>query len=91
MENDIMQTEGSAETGGYCIEIYVGADGAISVATESKAEEQGEGGENEGRTPVSSIKEALTMALDIYKSNGNAGNEQQDFDSGYGGKSVVKV
>ena len=68
-----------AEDTGYTIEIKVSGDGSITVSSESANEEAGEesaeGGEAaeapEG-TPVKSIKEALTLVLDIYRNDGQA-------------------
>lgn len=62
------------ETGGYSIEIKVGADGSITVAQESGEMEAAEH-ENveapEGQ-PAKDIKEALKMVLAIYNGNGTA-------------------
>lgn len=75
---------------GYCIEIHVGADGKISVDVEPEAdeaaEEQGEGGESSKGQPVSGFKEALQVAMDIYKNDGqiqDAGAGDSDFAEGF--------
>jgi hypothetical protein len=82
-------------SGGYCIEIHVGADGKLSVEVESEAEEaQEEGAEAGGEagetgSPASSIKEALTMALAIYKNNGQMPDDtgaDEAFQQGVSGK-----
>jgi membrane protease subunit (stomatin/prohibitin family) len=85
----------SSAGGGYTIEITVTADGQISVGVESADQESAEesggasGGADtdSGAVPAKSIKDALTMALQIYKSNGQApqaDTSDQDIDAGYG-------
>lgn len=81
--------------GGYTICIKVGADGQIYVGLENPAAEAAESPEQEaaeesGLQPVKSIKDALTAALEIYRSNGQAPEDsasmQDEFQSGYKGK-----
>lgn len=84
--------------GGYTICIKVGADGQISVGVEDEAAEaqagaespEQESAEESSLQPVGSIKEALTAALDIYRSNGQApedsGAMQDEFTSGFKGQ-----
>lgn len=94
-----MQPQTEDSTGGYEICIRVGADGALSVGVEREGAEEAQamppgGGQpmemmaaDEGAAyvPVGSIKEALTMALDIYRAEGQMPDDggQAEFDSGY--------
>lgn len=88
-----MSTEQSAGTG-YTIEIAVSADGKISVGCESAAAEGAEAGA-EGAPeaamatqPAKDIKDALVIALGIYKNNGEmpeADDSDAQFASGYKG------
>lgn len=64
---------------GYEICIRCDGEGKLSVGVESGAQEAAEGmdggqapDDDAGYTPAKDIKEALTMALDIYKSQGKA-------------------
>lgn len=85
---------------GYEICIRVGGDGKLSVGVESGQAEATEAapGMEPGATPmpeeaggqympVESIKEALTMALDIYRADGqmpgDGGMADAEFDAGY--------
>lgn len=78
------QTMPQAEEGagaGYTICIRVGADGSLSVGTEREsAEEAAE--EYANFTPAEDIKAALTKALEIYKSDGQADAAEADFAAG---------
>lgn len=73
--------------GGFVIEIAVDAQGGITVnsepASDEASEESGAPSEPTGQ-PVSSIKEALSAALAIYKNQGQmnspAADEQAGFD-----------
>jgi hypothetical protein len=59
------------EQGGYCIEIYVGADNQVNgVKVEQKMMMEGGEMETETKMPVQSIDEALSMAKGIYESGG---------------------
>ena len=78
----------------YTIEIEVDrTTGAITVSVEDAATENAEGGEGAGDDTdndmtVKSFPEALKMALDIYKADGQMGGMKQDqgqFDAGFGG------
>jgi hypothetical protein len=79
-------SEQDQSQGGYCIEIHVSADGSLSVGVEPESEEydEGQGAPDKG-TPAKNIKDALTQALEIYKSNGQApeGGSDAEFDSGF--------
>jgi hypothetical protein len=88
-----------SQNGGYVIEIRVGADKSISVCVESAADEDAEesGGGDDGSggdsddnsTPVKSIKEALTMALEIYRNDGEMPQQADaDFQQGFQGAST---
>lgn len=85
--------------GGYEICIAVGADGSLSVGAERAGAEAAQAmppgggqpmemmasGEEAAYLPAGSIKEALTMALEIYRADGQMPDDggQADFDSGY--------
>lgn len=85
---------------GYCICIHVDAEGALSVGVEDEgAEEAQESPEGMGAmeneqdeyanfTPAKNIKQALTMALEIYHADGNMPESSpsamsEGFKSGY--------
>lgn len=89
---------------GYTIEIEVAGDGSITVSAETSAQEESEGsgesaegadgssGDNEG-TPVDSIEEALDLAKQIFKNNGqmpksNGMSVEQAFKGGFDGGSA---
>ena len=88
----------TADTGesGYCIEIHVKSDGTISVGVESEADETAEdqGTEDQGsEMPVKSIKDALSMALDIFKNGGemqSPGADMEQMSAGYTGQKAPK-
>ncbi len=94
MEDDLMDSMGGEmeEQGeaGYEICIRVEPDGSLSVGVEDDRTPQTEGLEGDedksGYQPARDIKEALTMALDIYRQNGkaqDAGAMQAEFKAGY--------
>lgn len=71
--------------GGYTICVRVSADGSLSVGTEREsAEEAAE--EYASFTPAENIKAALTQALEIYKSDGQAEAAAAEFDAGFAGR-----
>lgn len=82
---------------GYCIEIHVSAGGAITVEVEPEGEEAqeeaggaagepGEGGGAPEGAPAKNIKDALTMALEIYRNNGQSPEAADDsFQQGFDG------
>ena len=89
---------------GYTIEIMVAADGTITVDVEQGADdsdESGEGAETGGDTstggdadagsptPAKNIKDALSIALDIYRNSGEIAAATtapaDDMQAGYGG------
>lgn len=88
-----------SQGGGYCIEIHVAADGSITVDVEPEAEEaseeQGEdGGESGGEgaepkgAPAKNIKDALTMALEIFRNQGQQpGAADDSFQQGFSSSS----
>lgn len=89
-----MPPEGGQEPtqAGYTICIQVGADGKLSVGVDKEAAAApmpGAGMEMEAEAmaymPAGSIKEALTVALEIYRNDGQMPDDggQADFDSGY--------
>lgn len=62
--------------GGYCIELYIGSDGKMSVGVEPKAAEDAEGeGAEETRQPVNTIGDAVRLIREIYN---HAGSLQAD-------------
>lgn len=71
--------EPEQSAGGFVIEIAVSPDRTITVGKQGAAED---GAEAQAR-PVSSIKEALAMALSIYKSNGQINSQGQDEQVGF--------
>lgn len=93
----------AAETAspGYKICIAVDAQGQITVGTEdedaappaapgamSAGQPASEDDSDESMQPVANIKDALTMALQIYKSNGQMSapsDEQDQFKAGFSG------
>lgn len=86
------ETQETADTG-YTICIRVEADGTLRVGVEDEsAEATAEQGEDPGMEAdeyasfqeAKDIKEALTMALQIYKADGQAAAEAQ-FDNGFKG------
>ena len=93
-ENEASEMEGEESEGGYTICIKVDANGEIRVGIENpesqemESEEQQEY-EDSDLMPVRDIKEALTTALEIFRSKGAApmdkGAMQNEFASGYKG------
>lgn len=91
----------SQEQGGYVIMIHVDGSGKLSVGVESDQEEaaegetpgdgselqeQQQGQSDDDMVPCSSIKEALTTALEIYKADGQMPAEADDnFQQGFSG------
>lgn len=73
---------------GFTICIKVGPDGSIMVGTEPYTEEGGE--DESGLSPVGNIKEAMSVALDIYKNQGqviDATEGEDEFNAGFAPKS----
>ncbi len=67
---------------GYTICIAVAGDGSLSVGTE---------GAPEGYKPAANIKDALTIALGIYKADGQPMDDEADeeaFTAGLGARSA---
>ena len=82
-EAEPMETQG----GGYEICIKVAADGSMTVGVVQEGQEPAE---DAGFQAVSGVKEALTLALEIYKSNGGAPQSsspevQKQFAQGFAG------
>ena len=71
-----------AGEGGYTVCIKVSADGAMMVGLEG----MGDAGESTMQ-PAATIKEALTLAMEIIKNNGEmtASEADKDFDAGFAG------
>ena len=90
---------------GYVIEIHVSGDGSITVGCESDSEESAEaapgaeGAEGEAYEPMEgkpakNIKEALTIALDIFRNDGKAGsgmNAQDEMNEGFNGPQALEA
>jgi hypothetical protein len=79
---------------GYTIEIHVDPQGAISVGVDTGADEQDEGaGDDAGELqPAKNIKDALTIALDIFRNEGQmtqGPSADDDMASGFGGPSAA--
>jgi hypothetical protein len=77
-----------AQQSGYCIEIHVSADNQITVGVEPESAESAEGETqpDNGGQAVSSIREALQVAMDIFKNGGqvmDAESGDGDFSAGF--------
>lgn len=88
MQDDTQDSDTPDTSGGYCIEIRVGADGKVSVGVEPKSAEDEEGDE-ENHQSVDSFAGAIKLAKEIYAHAGsmqdmNAGMDQMS--AGYGVK-----
>lgn len=72
----------SDASSGYEICITVKPDGTMAVGSNPIDPEDA----SEGGAPASSIREAMAMAMDIYKNNGDAPDDSgdSDFQSGFG-------
>jgi hypothetical protein len=84
-----MPTEGDGTSNGFSVELYVGADGQMSINVESAAEEADQHGGDpmEGGTPVAGLKEAIQMIMDIVKNNGKMTDPAEgdaEFSEGFG-------
>jgi len=76
-------------SGGYCIEIKVGADGKVSVGVEPQSAEDSEGEDEENYQPVDSFAAAIKVAKEIYAHAGNMqdmGAGMDEMSAGYGAK-----
>jgi hypothetical protein len=77
--------EGTEGYSGFEICIRCDADGSLSVGVEEDSTPQTEGLEGDedksGYKPAASIREALTMALDIYRSREGKSAEAESDDS----------
>lgn len=87
--------EGDSAENGYSVELYVSADGQMTISVESAAEEaaQHEGNPTEGGTPVAGLKEAVQMIMDIVKNNGkmpDSNEGEADFSEGFGKPQVMQ-
>ena len=70
---------------GYCVELYVNADGTYGVGEpEPLAEEQAEGEATPEAIP--DLTAALKKLLNVVKSNPIGTDGQAQFDAGYSGK-----
>ena len=93
-----------SESQGYTIEIIVAADGTITVDVDQGADDDsgsdsgdgsaaggdGSGDDESGNspTPAKNIKDALSIALDLYRNNGEmtaASAPSDDMQAGYNG------
>ena len=88
---EVLGDEGGEKSGGFTICIKVAPDGSIKVGTEPYAEEGGE--DESGLAPAKNIKEAMSVALDIYNNGGqvvDATAGDADFDSGFASKQPAR-
>ena len=72
---------------GFCIELYVGADGKMSVAVEPKEEPVAEEGAEAPSQPVANIQEAMRLIREIIEHDGEMTDpaaSQDEMASGYG-------
>jgi hypothetical protein len=83
------------EQPGYTICIKVAPSGMmVGVENESGEAPGDEASEESGFKPVKDIKDALAMAIDIYKNNGQAtdtASAESEFSSGFSGKPPASV
>lgn len=89
MADPLMDTPGQGGEEGmtpaYEICIKVDEAGAISVGVLDATENYAGSDAEVQYTPVGSIKEAITTAMDIYQNNGQMlGSGDDDFNSGFG-------
>lgn len=80
---------GEASAGkAYSVELYVSADGSMSINVESGEEEaEQHGGEMPTGTPVKGLKEAVEMILEIVQ---NGGQMESDTDEMAGFQEAFK-
>lgn len=84
-----MGEESTEQGAGFTICIKVSPDGSVKVGTEPYAEE-----DEKNLSPVKNIKDAMSIALDIYKNQGQIpelGEGEEDFDSGFAPKSTPRL
>lgn len=73
-------------SGGFVIEIKVGADGQMSVGVEPASEEASEGGDESGEyQPVASLPELFKLIKQLIASNGEqaTSDDQSEMDEAY--------
>lgn len=91
--------QSDSDTGGYTIEIEVDSDGSISVSCESDQQEgdetQGGPDDDSSSTPAKDINDALSIAKQIYASNGKMPSGQddgmKDAQSGYDSQAAKRI
>lgn len=84
----VMGEESTEQGSGFTICIKVSPDGSVKVGTEPYSEE-----DEENLSPVKNIKDAMSVALDIYKNQGQipeASAGEEDFNSGFAPKSMMR-
>lgn len=65
------------QPGGFVVEIYVMADGAMSVKSKPMEQEMGEeGAAAGGGTPAKGVGEALKLALQLIQAGGSSGDDE---------------
>lgn len=80
-DSDSDNSQGSA---GYTICIKVDGQGDISVGvTPASADDGDEDDDSSDYAPAKNIKDALTVALDIYRNDGQVKDSDADFNEGY--------
>jgi hypothetical protein len=79
--NAAQPEQGEDGDGGYEICVKVDGSGQISVGVEDEAaeaaEDQGQGDDDSGYTPVPDIKAAAAMVVEIFKNGGKAAGTDQ--------------
>lgn len=98
MDENVAGAEGAEQPGGYEICIKVAPDGSMSVGVDMEGEESAppapgippaapEMDDDASYQPVSSIKEAIQVVMDIYQNAGQMTNmaaDNAEFDKGFG-------
>ena len=87
LEPDSVTEEAEPEAqAGYCVKLYVNADGTFSVEGPVPHEPEGIGGDVEGADagePLPNIGQALRAVLKIVQDNPIGPTEQEGFEAGY--------
>lgn len=84
---DMQSGGGDGSTAGYTICIHVDAQGDLSVGVTPASADDGDADDDTSDyKPASTIKDALTDALEIYKANGQQSDADGDMDAGFASK-----
>lgn len=88
MADPYMQEPGAEEgAGGFCVKLYVGADGAMSIGVEQGMPPDDE--EGPAMQPVASAREAMEVIMDLIKNQGqvsDAAGEEAEMEAGFAGE-----